>query len=523
MTPHDHTTTAPPAGFADLMRRAREAALSGDTDAILDDLDDALRHTTEASERAQLHLAAATVTQGSADRSLSATAAERAVSVLRRSDDHVHHGIAAAIASTCVARTGRREEALALVVESLAAAELADGTAFDRARRSNAIATTLYEMGAFAEASARVLEAFAGAHDAGRHAREILATSVAWLHVEWARWQDGPVDVPALTADLDEALTLLEDDEASPVSREVIGPVLRAELAVLAGAATSIERSWTSSPVVVDMPDRLGGWVDLVEAELDLVEGRPDDCLARLDASGDRLVHAVDDHRAARARLLRLQALVALGRTEEAASLATELAMASRRDTLEARADLAGQLSVRVEVERAARKLRDTSGALAEAIAVDPLTRVGSRYRYEELRAEAVSREGIGTVFLIDLDGFKAVNDDDGHVVGDRVLAAVGSLLLRCFSPYDEIARLGGDEFVVVLDVEDEQILSTIRTRLMEMFRSERWSTLGASHRVTASVGVARGPLTELDRLIGEADAAMYRAKRAGGDGLVTA
>ena len=86
------------------------------------------------------------------------------------------------------------------------------------------------------------------------------------------------------------------------------------------------------------------------------------------------------------------------------------------------------------------------------------------------------------------------------------------------------LGRLGADVArVVAVEVDDDEVLASVQDRLMSMFRDESWRDLGSSVFVTASVGVASGPLNQLDRLVGEADAAMYRVKRAGGDGLATA
>ena len=512
------TSTSEGSALDDLFRRARGAAVSGSDDRILVDIDDALERATDASTRAHLHLASATVTQGSSDRTLSALSSERAVAVLRRSDDHDSHAVAPAIASTFVARTGRREEALALVVEALAVAEQAEFSGLEGVRHANAVATTLYEMGAFAEGEHYARLAFDEGCTSSSEVREIVSITLVWTLLEHAI-AGGP-EPDAETVRM--VLEIFDRPDATPVGRELIGPVLRSEVALLRGDVVEAEPVWASSSRLDELPARLRGWVELVLAEHAFRSGEPAACLARLDAAAELLEYAVDEHRSVRSGLLRLRSLAALHRTDEVLALADHLVTSSRRHTVDARGDLAVELSTRVAIERTARHLRDTSGALAEAIAVDPVTRVGSRHRYEEIREGAAERSTNGTVFLIDLDGLKAVNDQHGHAVGDRVLGAVGSLLQRCFGSTDEIVRLGGDEFVVVLEVDDEDVLAAVRGRLMSMFRDQRWSELGSSLSITASVGVASGPLAEFDRLVGEADAAMYRVKRSGGDGIAS-
>ncbi len=512
-------STSERSALDDLFRRARGAAVSGSDERILGDLDEALGRATDATTRAHLHLASATVTQGSSDRTLSALSSERAVAVLRRADDHVSHAVAAAIASTFVARTGRREEALSLVVEALAVAEQADFTGIEGVRHANAVATTLYEMGAFAEGEHYAREAFENGRNSSSEVREIVSITLVWTLLEHAIAGGPEPDEETVGS----VLGIFDRPDATPVGRELIGPVLRSEVALLRGDAVEAELAWASSTRRGELPARLRGWVELVLAEHAFRADRAAVCLARLDAAAELLEYAVDEHRSVRAGLLRLRSLAALDRTADVMALADHLVTSSRRHTVDARGDLAVELSTRVAIERTARQLRDTSGALAEAIAVDPLTRVGSRHRYEEIRERSSEATGEGSVFLVDLDGLKAVNDRHGHAVGDRVLGAVGSLLQRCFAPTDEIVRLGGDEFVVILETDDEDVLAAVRHRLMAMFRDEPWSELGSSVFVTASVGVASGPLREFDRLVGEADAAMYRVKRAGGDGLSSA
>lgn len=118
-------------------------------------------------------------------------------------------------------------------------------------------------------------------------------------------------------------------------------------------------------------------------------------------------------------------------------------------------------------------------------------------------------------MFFIDLDGFKLVNDTAGHEMGDQVLRAVAAELRTIFRAEDLVSRLGGDEFVVFTrqrgTLHDVQAISARITGAI--------STI--DERVTCSLGVAsrnRGQATDVKDLIRAADAAMYEAKRSGGD-----
>jgi diguanylate cyclase (GGDEF)-like protein len=118
-------------------------------------------------------------------------------------------------------------------------------------------------------------------------------------------------------------------------------------------------------------------------------------------------------------------------------------------------------------------------------------------------------------LLLLDLDGFKDVNDRLGHIAGDKLLQRVAERLLSCIRGSDTACRYGGDEFVVLLPEVDDQnralvVAGEIHARLAKPYMVDDYSIA-----VTASIGVAVYPLdgkTEND-LIKQADVAMYLAK----------
>jgi diguanylate cyclase (GGDEF)-like protein/PAS domain S-box-containing protein len=123
-------------------------------------------------------------------------------------------------------------------------------------------------------------------------------------------------------------------------------------------------------------------------------------------------------------------------------------------------------------------------------------------------------------VLFFDLDGFKDVNDTHGHATGDELLRQLSGRLLRSLRIRDAIGRIGGDEFVLYLRSSEasrggEAVARKIRDTLLSGFEID-----GHLVKVTASVGIALYPTdaTDPDVLLRYADAAMYRAKEAGGD-----
>ena len=149
--------------------------------------------------------------------------------------------------------------------------------------------------------------------------------------------------------------------------------------------------------------------------------------------------------------------------------------------------------------------------------ATDPLTGIPNRRAFLDRVSAAVDAAAWGhptVVCLVDLDGFKAVNDAGGHAAGDAMLKDVASALAAAVRETDTVARLGGDEFAVLADVS----VSFAGEMLAERLRGAV-ARVGQASGVTASVGVAEvQPGDAVEDLMHRADAAMYRSKTAGGD-----
>ncbi|MGO8862084.1 MAG: diguanylate cyclase domain-containing protein [Acidimicrobiales bacterium] len=123
------------------------------------------------------------------------------------------------------------------------------------------------------------------------------------------------------------------------------------------------------------------------------------------------------------------------------------------------------------------------------------------------------------TVLFMDLDDFKTINDRFDHSVGDELLQAVSRRVKGVLRESDTLGRLGGDEFIVVTDcIPPEDAPELICRRIMEAVREPfELQSLGSSRiSVTASVGMAIGTEGPGEKIMRNADVAMYRAKRAG-------
>jgi diguanylate cyclase (GGDEF)-like protein len=154
----------------------------------------------------------------------------------------------------------------------------------------------------------------------------------------------------------------------------------------------------------------------------------------------------------------------------------------------------------------------------------DSLTGLDNRRRFEKNLAASMARSrrdgSTGALLVLDLDGFKRVNDSGGHPAGDRVLEGVAAVLRQRVRAGDSLARLGGDEFAVILPRCSPQEATLAAEALTREVRERGADSDGG---ITASVGIAmfgEDPRTSLATIVSEADTAMYAAKDAGGDSV---
>ncbi|MDH5235928.1 MAG: GGDEF domain-containing protein, partial [Gemmatimonadota bacterium] len=166
---------------------------------------------------------------------------------------------------------------------------------------------------------------------------------------------------------------------------------------------------------------------------------------------------------------------------------------------------------------------------LEAIVLTDALSGCYNRRGLNQLAEREVSRAVRGrkelAVLAVDVDHFKTVNDEFGHLTGDEVIREVGALLRESVREVDVVARIGGEEFAVLAPDSTEAGAQALADRVLAAFRGHRFRSLPPDRRITASVGVATAPALDdliAKTLLARADEALYTAKRTGRDRAVT-
>lgn len=171
------------------------------------------------------------------------------------------------------------------------------------------------------------------------------------------------------------------------------------------------------------------------------------------------------------------------------------------------------------------RRVRD---ALRHEARHDGLTGAANRTQVMRTLARWQAQGREVAVAIIDVDGFKSINDRMGHPVGDAVLQALVERLRHAVAPTGVVGRMGGDEFVALVPLRDARVAgqaaaepATVAAPVEDLSRrladvSGSVTVLGRRIRLSASIGIAAGEGTDPEQLLQEADAAAYVAKRDG-------
>jgi diguanylate cyclase (GGDEF)-like protein len=167
-------------------------------------------------------------------------------------------------------------------------------------------------------------------------------------------------------------------------------------------------------------------------------------------------------------------------------------------------------------------RLQEDIEAVRYLASYDSLTNLPNRLLFHDnlLQAQAWARRhgGLFALLFVDLDGFKPINDQLGHGVGDQVLQSVAQRMIHCVRETDTVARIGGDEFIIILaEIHQIKDADLVASKLLRHLESP---FLVNDHEIflSASIGISIYPqdTDNVDDLIEYADIAMYVAKRQG-------
>ena len=189
--------------------------------------------------------------------------------------------------------------------------------------------------------------------------------------------------------------------------------------------------------------------------------------------------------------------------------------------------DNAGAIVNHVRTYTDISRLKGAQRQLEQLVNIDVLTGLPNRRRFHERLEHALQRarrsgQEVGLLFL-DLDGFKSVNDNFGHDIGDELLRQAAGRLASCMRATDAPCRLGGDEFTVILEGSTAPDHAIFVSRRIQNELAKPFLIGNGKLHVGTSIGIAFFPahgLTAAD-LVGRADQAMYQAKQAGGNRYV--
>lgn len=187
------------------------------------------------------------------------------------------------------------------------------------------------------------------------------------------------------------------------------------------------------------------------------------------------------------------------------------------RDDVATLRTLAAPAALALARERATRQAE----ASAHAAIVDPVSGLFNRRYFHERLDEEIQRaqrhKTPVALLMIDIDDFKRINDQFGHVAGDTVIKGVSDILRRSVRKFDLCTRFGGEEFAIVMPGSGPENSSSVAERIrqrIEEFQPEDRGLAGL--RVTASIGLSVSHGLSARELIDQADQALYSAKRAG-------
>lgn len=336
-----------------------------------------------------------------------------------------------------------------------------------------------------------------------------------------ARNEPEPVEQGRLSGFLTKAASFFRQDrDAATIARLTMeltakDALIREQEQALAHSRKIIERSSAAARIGVwecSLPDETLTWTDVVYDIFDLPRGS---ALNRTEVLTCYCPTVVEELNARRARAIRERS----GFTMDAEILT---ALGNRRwvrltATVECEDDIPIRIFGMKQDITEEKIMLDRTRYLAE---FDPLSGLANRSRFQTVLADFCDRHveprSLAALYMIDLDGFKAVNDTFGHAAGDDCLQEIARRLTVICGGAILIARLGGDEFAVLVGPRtesrmiDELAIAIVRDISRPVDLGDRTATLGGS------VGIALSDGSSPSELFRKADAALYAAKAAG-------
>ena len=422
----------------------------------------------------------------------------------------------------------QNERALSLSEEALAIAQ-ADGDAMTLAHVTTAHAIVLDARGDLQGQKRWLQEAIDHARAAGAKIEEALyVANLADFYLKAG----------------DYATALRVAQQALPVTREVKN--LNGETVALANIGWAyiglgdIEAGKASLRASIDIDERRGSLTGMAQTYLEMAQA--------LERAGDLrgAIEAFHQHRTLADQVLQTsqqQAILELQEQFDNDRRVRELELLQRQGAIASEQLHARELQQRLWGLVAAcgllslvvagllwRRVRDTNRRLADSNAqlkacaeIDPLTGLANRRHFQEaMRQLAADGKFAGTVFLVDIDHFKRVNDCWGHAGGDAVLAEIARRLRAVLREPDLIVRWGGEEFLVVVRALSPEAVDALAQRMLDVVGATPVAHEQRVIAVTASIGYATFPIeptllaVSWERAINLVDTALYLAKAHG-------
>jgi two-component system cell cycle response regulator len=180
------------------------------------------------------------------------------------------------------------------------------------------------------------------------------------------------------------------------------------------------------------------------------------------------------------------------------------------------------------ELRKKNRELTEVLSKMEVIARTDPMTGLFNRRHFDTLLEKEFNKtlryQFPAACMVIDVDGFKSINDKHGHHVGDVCLKETADVIRNCVRKIDTVARWGGEEFIVLLPETKKGTAMSVAARIVAAISSNKCS--GISKQITVSIGIAGVPdpsIANAEKLVNAADNAMYEAKTKGGNGIEVA